>query len=95
MSLTIKNQETCRLAGELARATGETMTGAITVALRERLERVGQTSGAGPREEPHAETRGQAMHKIVERLSTLPDHAPWLGAVEHGDYLYNDQGLPK
>ena len=39
MSLNIKNEETCRLAGELARLTGETMTGAITVALRERLER--------------------------------------------------------
>ncbi len=39
MSLNIKNEETCRLAGELARLTGETMTGAITVALRDRLER--------------------------------------------------------
>ena len=39
MSLNIKNEETCRLAGELARLTGETMTGAITVALRQRLER--------------------------------------------------------
>ena len=39
MSLNIKNKETCRLAGELARLTGETMTGAITVALKERLER--------------------------------------------------------
>ena len=39
MSLNIKNAETCRLASELAQLTGETMTGAITVALRERLER--------------------------------------------------------
>ena len=39
MSLNIKNEETCRLAGELARLTGETMTGAITVALRARLAR--------------------------------------------------------
>ncbi len=39
MSLNIKNKEACRLAGELARLTGETMTGAITVALKERLER--------------------------------------------------------
>ena len=39
MSLNIKNEETCRLADELARLTGETKTGAITVALRERLER--------------------------------------------------------
>ena len=39
MSLNIKNEEICRLANELARLTGETMTGAITVALHERLQR--------------------------------------------------------
>ena len=39
VSLNIKNEETCRLASELANLTGETMTGAITVALLERLER--------------------------------------------------------
>ena len=39
MSLNIKDEETCRLVGELARLTGETMTGAITAALRERLQR--------------------------------------------------------
>ncbi len=39
MGLSIKNQETCRLARELAQLTGETMTGAITVALQERLAR--------------------------------------------------------
>ncbi len=41
----IKNKETCGLAGELARLTGETMTGAIIVALRERLAQKGQPSG--------------------------------------------------
>ena len=45
MSLNIKNEETCRLARELADLTGETMTGAITVALRERLEREKLVSG--------------------------------------------------
>ena len=39
MSLNIKNEETHRLARELAQLTGETMTGAITVAIRDRLER--------------------------------------------------------
>ena len=39
MSLNIKNSETCMLARDLARLTGETMTGAVTVALRERLAR--------------------------------------------------------
>ena len=49
MSLNIKNVETCRLAGELAHLTGETKTGAITVALKERLEpREAQAKRRGP-----------------------------------------------
>ena len=39
MRLNIKNDETCRLADGLACLTGKTMTGAITVAVRERLAR--------------------------------------------------------
>ena len=39
MALNIKNPETNRLAQELARRTGESITQAVTVALRERLER--------------------------------------------------------
>ena len=39
MSLNIKNEETHQLARELDALTGESMTGAITVTLRERLER--------------------------------------------------------
>ena len=44
--LNIKNEETCRLARELARLTGETKTSAITVALHERLERERHRRGA-------------------------------------------------
>ena len=40
MALRIRNEETCRLAAELADLTGETKTGAITIAVRERLERI-------------------------------------------------------
>jgi len=39
MALSIKTQEADRLARDLSRLTGETMTQAVTVALRERLER--------------------------------------------------------
>jgi hypothetical protein len=38
--LNISNQEAHRLAEELAKLTGESMTTAVTVALRERLDRV-------------------------------------------------------
>jgi antitoxin VapB len=40
MALSIKNGDTQRLARELSRLTGESMTVAITGAIRERLERV-------------------------------------------------------
>jgi antitoxin VapB len=39
MALSIKTQEADRLARRLAKLTGETMTEAVTVALRERLAR--------------------------------------------------------
>jgi antitoxin VapB len=39
MALSIKTEEADRLARTLARLTGETMTQAVTVALRERLVR--------------------------------------------------------
>ena len=40
MALNIKNQETCDLARELAELTDDTMTGAITSVLRERVEQI-------------------------------------------------------
>ena len=49
MSLNIKNAETCQLANEFARLTGDTMTGAITIALREWLERERRVRGTAQR----------------------------------------------
>ena len=85
MSLNIKNEETCRLAGELARVTGETMTGAITVALRERLER--------EKRRRDAESRAQRLLAIGERCAKRLGPGP--SAAEHGDLLYDERGLPK
>jgi antitoxin VapB len=39
MSLNIKNDEAYRLATQLAQLIGETLTKAVTIALKERLER--------------------------------------------------------
>ena len=85
MSLNIKNDETCRLAGELAQLTGENMTGAITVALRERLERERHRRGAG--------ALARELHAIGQRCASLLGPGP--SAVEHGDLLYDERGLPK
>ena len=85
MSLNIKNEETCRLAGELARLTGETMTGAITVALKDRLQRERRQRGAN--------VRLRKMRAIAERCAKLlTEGGP---AVDHGDLLYDERGLPK
>ena len=85
MGLSIKNEETCRLARELAQLTGETVTGAITVALRERLECM--------RREDSTETRVQRFLAIGNRCAGMLDDG--LTAVEHGNFLYDERGLPK
>ena len=85
MGLNIKNAEACELAGELARLTGETKTGAITTALRERLARERRVRGA--------EKRLQDMRTIAKRCASMLEPGP--SAIEHGDLLYDEQGLPR
>lgn len=83
MALNINNEETRRLAVELAELTGETMTGAITIALRERLER-----------QREIQERLRNMRAISKRCAAMIRN-DWPSAVEHGDFLYDEQGLPK
>ena len=85
MGLNIKNEETCRLARELARLTGESMTGAITVAVRERLDR--------EERQRTMEARLKRMREIADRCARLLGPGP--SAVEHGQMLYDERGLPK
>jgi antitoxin VapB len=85
MSLNIKNNETCRLAGELSRLTGETMTGAITVALRERLAR--------EKRRRDVDSRTQELLAIGKRCAKLVGKGA--SSLEHGDLLYDERGLPK
>ena len=84
VGLNIKNDETCALARDLARLTGDTMTGAITVALRERLAR--------ERRRRDVNTRVEELLAIGRRCADSLDPGP--SAAEHGDLLYDDRGLP-
>jgi antitoxin VapB len=59
MALNIKDDTADRLARELAAATGESITTAVTTAVRERLERV---QGSVPREQ-----RAKALCEITAR----------------------------
>ena len=85
MGLNIKTEETCRLASDLARLTGETKTGAITQALRERLHRESWQRGV--------DARLRRMRAIAERCATLV--GPGSSSTEHGELLYDERGLPK
>ena len=83
MSLNIKNAETCRLAEELAELTSENKTQAITIALRERLERLRR----------NRDEEVQAMMEIGRRASA--NMGPGPSSTEIGDFLYDERGVPK
>jgi antitoxin VapB len=84
MAMNIKNQETQKLARELANLTGETMTAAITEAVRERLDRVRGEHGTG----------------LADRLVNIGKECaahlqePYR-SVDHGELLYDEKGLPR
>ena len=85
MSFKPENNEIRRLAGELANLTGETVDEAVNVALKERLERV--------KHERSVEERLQAIRAISKRTAKMLRDGP--PAVDHGDLLYDERGLPK
>ena len=84
MSLNIKSEEAHRLARELARLTGESMTAAVTEAVRERLDRLRRDEAVG----------------LADRLLAIgKDCAARLNepfrSADHGDLLYDERGLPR
>ena len=84
MGLNIKNREAHQLAEELSKLTGESMTTAVTIALRERLDRVRQQQGLG----------------LADRLLAIgKDCAVRLKepfrSADHGEILYDERGLPR
>ena len=87
VSLNIKNEEAERLARRLAGVTGESVTTAVMVAVRERLERVQgeDEGGAVARAERLREIARDAAGRWVE---------PYRSA-DHGDLLYDEAGLPR
>jgi antitoxin VapB len=84
MGLNIKNPEAHRLAEELAKRTGESMTTAVMVAVRERLERVRLEQ-----EVSLADRLVQIGKDCAKRLKE-----PYR-STDHGELLYDDRGLPR
>jgi antitoxin VapB len=83
MSLNIKNEKTHRQARELARLTGESMSAAVSEAIRQRLERV----------------RGEKKDLAERLLEIGKECAARLKepykSMDIDDLLYDEKGLPK
>jgi antitoxin VapB len=84
MSLNIKNEEAHKLGRELAKLTGESVTAAVTVAIRERLERVRRERGASLADRLLAIGKDCAEHLREPYRS-----------VDHAELLYDERGLPR
>jgi antitoxin VapB len=82
MTLNVKDPEAHRLAQAIAKATGETLTHAVTEALRERYERLQRRRNKASVEE---------LLAIAKRASTQVK-GPYL---DHAVFLYDEHGLPK
>ena len=82
LSLNVKDPEAHRLAQAIAKTTGETITRAVTEALRERYERLRNRRDKATIEE---------LSAIAKRASTQVKH-PYL---DHAAFLYDERGLPK
>lgn len=81
--MNVKNPEAHRLARELAELTGESMSAAVTIAVRERRDRV------------LADRSGSTAERMLEIgrdcADRLPEH---VRTLDHGELLYDDSGLP-
>lgn len=84
MGLNIKNPETERLIAELALREGRSKTAVVTEAVRDRLRSLDKGDKRVFVEDLLAIGRECAASLDPEAL-----------ALDHGDYLYDENGLPK
>lgn len=83
VALNIKDPEAHKLAQALAKETGETMTRAVSEALRERLARV--------RSHHRPEATVEDLLSIGRRCAATLRAKP----VDHAELLYDERGLPR
>lgn len=81
MAFSIKNEEADELLRELCERTGESLTGAVIVSLRERLER--------------ERLRTTTKRERIEAVLAFVDALPVLNDVDAEDVLqWDENGLP-
>lgn len=79
MGINIKNPETVRLIRELTELTGEGSTEAVTVAVRERIERLDEVS--------------RRQDRYARMLAVAGRTAPLLRDLDMDEILYGENGL--
>jgi antitoxin VapB len=84
MTLNIKNEEAHRLAAELAKITGESLTAAVTTAIRERLDRL---------KEERAPSLADRLLEIGKDCAARLKEP--VRTTDHADLLYDERGLPR
>jgi antitoxin VapB len=87
MALHLNNPKTDKLARELVRETGETLTDAVNKALEERLERV-------------SKKKKKDVEKFVAELTAIAERATGLRKLKKTsreliEELYDEDGLPR
>lgn len=82
MSLNVKDPEAHQLAQAIAKATGQSLTGVVIEALRDKMDRLERQKSKPDLEELLAIAGRAAAHV----------RAPY---VDHADLLYDENGLPK
>jgi antitoxin VapB len=85
MALNIKNEETERLAAEVASLAGETKTGAVKQALLERRDRLRLESGGG--EKPHRGMRRWLETEIWPQIPEEDRNRPPMTKAEREEIL--------
>ena len=82
--MNIRNEEAHALAAELARLTGKSVTAVVVDALRQQL--------AVLERQRNEKVRAAELMAIGSRCASHIKHAA--SAVEHGNLLYDERGLP-
>jgi antitoxin VapB len=86
MALNIKDEETHQLVSKLAKLTGESLTSAVKVSVKERLERHEQTE--------RREGRMEWLRRITTETAAMMNDGR--SSKELMDELYDEEtGLPK
>ncbi len=86
MQMNIKNPEACRMAQQLAAATGKSVTAVVTEAL---AEKVAQLARERSLDERRARVDALIDSIRADLIAPLPTQA------ELDDWLYDENGLPR